>query len=83
MRRARMFRYASMSRWTAKLALRRTKCRIEDAKAALADISLIWGDVDQGIVNGADERILELNEWMAEIEESIRERLDAGEEVGP
>jgi hypothetical protein len=78
-----MFRYAPMSRWTVKLALRRTRCRIEDAKAALADICGIWGDFDQGFVNGADERIVELDDWMAEIAESVRERLDAGEEVGP
>lgn len=83
MRRTRIFRYAPMSRWTVKRAIRRTKCRIEDAKEALADICSIWGDVDQAFVNGADERIIELNDWMAEIEETVRERLDAGEEIGP
>lgn len=83
MKRSGLFRYAPMTRWSVKLALRRTECRIEDAKAALADLTAVWGDVDQGFVNEADERIQDLDRWLAEIRESIAERQAYGEAIGP
>lgn len=82
MKRTRLFRYERMSRWSVKLALRRTKCRIGDATAALADIATIWADVDEGTVDEADEQIRTLEKWMADIEEMIAERQAAGEEIG-
>lgn len=82
MKRTKLFRYPTMSRWSVKLALRRTKCRVEDAKEALADIASIWADVDQGTVNEADDRIRELEQWMADIEAVITERQMAGDEIG-
>lgn len=82
MRRTRLFRYEPMSRWSVKLALRRTRCRVEDAKEALADITSIWADADQGTVNEADERIRSLDEWMADIEAIIAEKQAHGEEIG-
>lgn len=82
-RRTRLFRYAPMSRWTPQIALRRMSCRVEDAKAALADIAGIWSDVDQGIVSQADDLIRNLDELMTEARTMVRERQEAGEEVGP
>lgn len=81
-RRKRMFRYAPMSRWSPQIALRRMNCRIEDAKAALADIAGIWGDVDQTVVDQAEDRIRELDEFMTETREMVRERQAHGEEIG-
>lgn len=82
-RRTRLFRYAPMSRWSPQIALRRTACRIEDAKAAVADIAATWGDVDQGFVSDAEERFADLDRWLAEMRASVRERQEAGEEIGP
>lgn len=82
-RRRRLFRYDPMSRWTPAIALRRMACRIEDAKAALADVASIWGDVDQGAVEEADRLGAELDEFLRGQREMIRERLEAGEHVGP
>lgn len=82
-RRRRLFRYEPMSRWTPALALRRMECRIEDAKAALADIAGIWGDVDQGAVDEADRLCEELDRFLRDQREMVRERLEAGEHVGP
>lgn len=79
----RLFRYQPMSRWTPAIALRRTACRIEDAKAALADIAGIWGDVDQGACDEADRFIQDLDRWLADQRTIIAERLEAGEHVGP
>lgn len=79
----RLSRYQPMSRWTPALALRRTACRIEDAKAALLDIIGIWGDVDQGAVNEADQFIVDLDRWLEGQRATVKERLDAGEDVGP
>jgi phosphoserine phosphatase len=81
-RRTRMFRYGTMSRWSPQIALRRMNCRIEDAKAALADIAGIWGDVDQAVCDQADEHILGLDEFMAETREMVRQHQEAGEEIG-
>jgi hypothetical protein len=69
-----------MSKWTPQLALRRMRCRIEDAKAALADVALIWSDIDDFIAVRADERIQDLDAFMAEVQEAVRERQEAGEE---
>ena len=82
MRRPHYARYSPMSRWTLPLALRRMECRIEDAKAALADIAMIWGDVDQGAVDRAEELIQELDQVLAEQRSAISERITAGEHVG-
>jgi hypothetical protein len=82
-RRTKMFRYGVMHRWSPQIALRRMWCRIEDAKAALADIAGIWGDVDQGVVNQAEELIDGLDRFMRETREMVRERQAAGEEIGP
>ncbi|MCJ8142940.1 hypothetical protein MKI84_08425 [Ancylobacter sp. A5.8] len=78
-----MFRYAPMSRWTVPIALRRMECRIEDAKAALADIAGIWGDVDQGAVDTADQIIVDLDRFLADQKAMVAEKIAAGEDVGP
>jgi hypothetical protein len=57
-------------------------CRIEDAKAALADIAGIWGDRDQAVVNGAEDLLQALDEFMRETREVVRERQAAGEDIG-
>lgn len=76
-------RYQPMARWSLPLAMGRMQRRVEDAKAALADIAAIWGDIDQGTIDEAEGRIRDLDLWMADVERMVRERQEAGEYVGP
>ncbi|WP_323034549.1 hypothetical protein [Pararhodobacter sp.] len=75
-------RYPPPKRWTPALAMRRTACRIEDAKAALFDIIAIWNSVDQGPCNDAEDRICDLDNWLQELRKDMDERIAAGEEIG-
>ena len=77
------FRHKPLSRWTVARAVRRLKARVEDAKAALADIGATWNDIDQTIVDEAEDRISDLENWLDATLRSIRERVEAGEHVGP
>ncbi|MFG1318032.1 hypothetical protein [Xanthobacter autotrophicus] len=76
-------RYAPLAKWTLPRVLARMDSRIEDAKAALHDIVAMWGDIDQGIVEDADQKIRELDEWLAQMKQGVQERVEAGEHVGP
>lgn len=76
-------RYVPISRWTLPRVLSRMDARIDDAKAALHDIVALWVDIDQGIVMDAEQLITDLDEWLAEMKQAIKERQDAGEHVGP
>lgn len=71
------------SRWTPASALRRMEARIKDASEALIDIAAVWGDADQAVVDEVDRLIVELNQLLADQRECVRERLEAGEYVGP
>lgn len=76
-------RYVPLLRWTLPRVLSRMDARIDDAKAALHDIISLWADIDQGFVEDADQLIVDLDAWLAEMKQSIKERQDAGEHVGP
>lgn len=67
----------------AALVIRRMERRIEDAKAAIHDIGALWCDIDQGIVDDAEQRLADMDKWLAEMKASIQERVEAGEHVGP
>lgn len=81
-RRPKLHRYIPMARWSPKLAIQRSNRRIDDAAQAIADIALTWGDVDQCIVDRAEELLFELRQFGEEIEVGISERLANGDEVG-
>jgi hypothetical protein len=71
-----------MSRWTPTLAIQRTGRRVEDAKDALMDIAGIWGDVEQGVIDDADRIILDLENMLATLKETLKEKAEAGEHIG-
>lgn len=72
----------SPRRWTAKAAVERSR---RNLNAAIASINLVareWGDVDNTFVTRADELARELEEFRDTMGKEVRERLDAGEEIG-
>lgn len=78
-----LFKYKPIARWTLPLAMRRMARRIDDAKAAIHDIGALWTDIDQGFADDAEQLLLKLDEWHAEMKASVIERVEAGEYVGP
>jgi hypothetical protein len=78
--------YPPMSRWTPSLAFQRTRRRIEDVKAALADIASIWGEIEPGTVDEveqiAEETGRNLDQLAADLAAWIAEKKAAGEEIG-
>jgi hypothetical protein len=78
-----LFKYKPIARWTLPLVMRRMERRIDDAKAAIHDICALWADIDQGFVDDAEQKLREMDEWHAAMKESVRERVEAGEHVGP
>lgn len=71
-----------MKRWTPRLAVSRSRRKLQTAMKPLAAVAHEWQDVDQGIVDSADELIRELEQFADEIRDSIEDRLAAGENVG-
>jgi hypothetical protein len=80
--RAGIYRYKPMRTWSPSKALRRTRARIDDAKAALMDIGATWGGVEQGIVDDTDWLITQLDQALEKLVEYIDEKRATGEEVG-
>lgn len=72
----------SPRRWTPKAAVERSRRNIN---AAIASVNLVgreWGDVDNTYVVQADELVNKLEEFRDVMGKEVRERLDAGEEIG-
>jgi hypothetical protein len=61
----------SRQAWTEKWAQRETHKRLKKIEALLVDIGGIWGDVDQYIVNRADEAISLMREIGVDVDEQI------------
>ncbi len=71
-----------MRPWTPKGAIARSRQRIAGAVEKLNLVALEWADIDQGFVDEAEALIGELEAFAENIEESVKERLAAGEHVG-
>ncbi|HQS09502.1 MAG TPA: hypothetical protein PLK13_11830 [Xanthobacteraceae bacterium] len=46
------------------------------------DIAGIWGDVEQGVIDDADRIILDLENMLATLKETLKEKAEAGEHIG-
>lgn len=71
-----------MKRWTPKLAVSRSQRSIAGAIERLRAVAHEWGDVDQAIVDQAEDLIRELETFSREIARDVAERMEAGEEIG-
>lgn len=72
----------SVARWTPKSAVARSKRNIATAVAALRKVSVEWADVDHSLEMEAEDLVRELNDFADSIENSINDRLAAGESIG-
>ncbi len=75
------FRYKPMSKWTPTLALRRSKCRIADAKAALLDLAAVWSDVDDFVCTRVDEIGAALDGLLDDVREAFEDQIARDEEA--
>jgi hypothetical protein len=69
-------------RWTPAGAIARSRKNCTGAAERLRAVALEWGDVDQGIVEEAEDLLREVEAFGRHISEWINERLAAGEHVG-
>lgn len=74
-------KYKTMSKWTPTLALRRSKCRIADAKAALLDLAAVWSDVDDFVCARVDEITAVLDGLLDDVRESFEDQIARDEEA--
>lgn len=69
-------------RWTPRAAVRSSAARLERASLAVREVALLWGDVDEALVERAEELARDIETFSAEIRDTVEERLAAGETIG-
>jgi hypothetical protein len=71
-----------MRRWTAKAALARTRKNIAGAIERLRAVALEFGDIDQYLVDQAEEEIRALESFLEATQEYLTERIAEDPEFG-
>lgn len=69
-------------RWTPKSAMARTRRNVVGAIERLRAAALEWGDIDQYLVDQAEEHIKALEGFLESTEEYIAERIAEDPEFG-
>lgn len=69
-------------RWTPKRAVARSRKNLAGAIVRLNAVAREWGDIDQCFVEEAGELARALAEFADRIDNDIRERVKAGEQIG-
>jgi len=73
---SRQYRHKPMKKWTPRAALTRSRCRIEDAQAALRDLAGVWSDVDDYVCGRVDRLLDDLEILLGDIGSAVEDCIE-------